>query len=229
MEGARPLDRRSGSELTIVFACDVAALPSSGAGTANGLLSNSRMSNSGEGVTRHSRDAHCARVMHRSRPHQEEGTGNAGAANAPAALRATRKARKQVTTGTPKRRHSLRNGLTAYTCSPWCTGLFSHHRSAIRLAELDPSVGRSGPHDFAVRARHRSPGDTGTSTASCFNVCGDWRNAPLHESGCAQISILFGKTEEKFLSDGTGVADQPEGPKEIGLFEFPGASRFPGQ
>ena len=112
------------------------------------------MSNSGEGVTRHSRDAHCARVMHRSRPHQEEGTGNAGAANAPAALRAVKKARKQVTTGTPKRRHSLRNGLTAYTCSPWCTGLFSHHRPAIRLAELDPSVGRSGPHDFAVRIGH---------------------------------------------------------------------------
>jgi hypothetical protein len=96
-----------------------------------------------------------------------------------------KKARKQVTTGTPKRRHSLHDGLTAYTCSPWCTGLFSHHRSTIRLAELDPSVGRSGPHDFAVRAGrarlarqhvHRIPRPTSVTIAirpSCgCETCG---------------------------------------------------------
>jgi len=48
-------------------------------------------------------------------------------------------------------RHSLRNGLRLIPRSPWCTGLDSHHRPATRLAELDPSVGGSGPHGFAVR------------------------------------------------------------------------------
>ena len=48
-------------------------------------------------------------------------------------------------------RHSLRNGVTAYTRSPRSTGLVSLRRAAQRLAALDPSVGRSGPRDFAVR------------------------------------------------------------------------------
>jgi len=41
--------------------------------------------------------------------------------------------------------------FTAYTWSPRCAGLFSHRRPAKRPARLDPSVGGSGPHDFAVR------------------------------------------------------------------------------
>src|SRR5262249_16371143 len=41
--------------------------------------------------------------------------------------------------------------LTAASRSPWSAGLVSLHRPAIRLAELDPSVGGSGPHDLAVR------------------------------------------------------------------------------
>ena len=44
--------------------------------------------------------------------------------------------------------------LTAYTGSPWCAGLVGHHHPAQRPAELDSSVGESGPHDFAVRVRH---------------------------------------------------------------------------
>jgi len=50
-------------------------------------------------------------------------------------------------------RHSPRGGGTVYTCSPRCAGLSSHRRLAIRPARLDPSVGGSGPHDFAVRFR----------------------------------------------------------------------------
>ena len=46
--------------------------------------------------------------------------------------------------------HSLRNGGTAYTRSPRCPGLIA--TVACRSSnKLDPSVGRSGPHDFAVR------------------------------------------------------------------------------
>src|SRR5689334_22559034 len=50
-------------------------------------------------------------------------------------------------------RHSLRDGVTAYTCSPRCAGLVSHRRPGEQSPpKLDLSVGRSGPHDFAVRA-----------------------------------------------------------------------------
>jgi hypothetical protein len=50
-------------------------------------------------------------------------------------------------------RHSLHDGLAVYTCSPRCPGLLAtvagvmreHHR------QRDPSVGGSGPHDFAAR------------------------------------------------------------------------------
>jgi hypothetical protein len=54
-------------------------------------------------------------------------------------------------------RHSLRNGATAYTrpsrCPDRCPGLIA--TVALRInTRLDPSVGRSGPRDFAVRVRH---------------------------------------------------------------------------
>jgi hypothetical protein len=140
----------------------------------------------GGDVTPHSRGTKRARVMHRSRPlESKRAQGMPVQRTHPQPCVQWKKARKQVTTGTPKRRHSLRNGLTAYTCSPWCTGLFSHHRSTIRLAELDPSVGRSGPHDFAVRAGrarlarqhvHRIPRPTSVTIAirpSCgCETCG---------------------------------------------------------
>jgi hypothetical protein len=47
-------------------------------------------------------------------------------------------------------RHSPRNGFTAYTCSPRCPALIATVASQIITARLDLSVGRSGPHDFAV-------------------------------------------------------------------------------
>jgi hypothetical protein len=41
---------------------------------------------------------------------------------------------------------------TAYTWSPWCTGLVGHHaRNVLAHVTRDTSVGVSGPHDFAVR------------------------------------------------------------------------------
>jgi hypothetical protein len=48
-------------------------------------------------------------------------------------------------------RHSLRNGFTAYTCSPRCAGLVSHRHLSFIIDKLDTSVGVPGPHDFAVR------------------------------------------------------------------------------
>jgi hypothetical protein len=45
--------------------------------------------------------------------------------------------------GPPKScRHSLRNGFTVAPCSPWCTGLVSHHRLRKLLsANLTPASG----------------------------------------------------------------------------------------
>ena len=50
-------------------------------------------------------------------------------------------------------RHSLRDGLRLIARSPRCTGLCSHRRQKRNWfrSRLDPSVGRSGPHAFAVR------------------------------------------------------------------------------
>ena len=44
-------------------------------------------------------------------------------------------------------RHSLRNGVTAYTRSPRCTGLFSHRRLQVTTANLIPA---SGDQDHAI-------------------------------------------------------------------------------
>ena len=50
-------------------------------------------------------------------------------------------------------RHSLRDGVTAYSGLSLVTGLVCHHRRRIDIHRLDASVGASGPHGFAVRSR----------------------------------------------------------------------------
>jgi len=104
---------------------------------------------------------------------------------------ATRKAGGSHHRSAETSRHSLRNGVTAYTRSPRCTGLFSHRRRRIIFRRLDPSVGRSGPRDFAVRASalrrarqpvHRIPPPT-------FVTIG--RSAPPVEAGCGLDSTFF--------------------------------------
>ena len=60
--------------------------------------------------------------------------------------------RKMTTGSTRATRPSLRDWFTAHTCSPRRAGLSSHRRlPGQRPCKLDPSVGGSGPHDFAVR------------------------------------------------------------------------------
>src|ERR1700722_6498741 len=62
---------------------------------------------------------------------------------APAASRAIKGKTHAHSQGSPKScRHSLRNGFTVAPCSPWCTGLFSHHRLRKLLsANLTPASG----------------------------------------------------------------------------------------
>jgi hypothetical protein len=75
-------------------------------------------------------------------------------------------------------RPSLRNGVTAYTCSPRRAGLVGRRRPRI-ARELGPSVGGSGPHDFAVRPdAHRLSAPKRPSHPDP-NVRGDSRETPL--------------------------------------------------
>jgi hypothetical protein len=57
-------------------------------------------------------------------------------------------------------RHSLRDGFTAYTYSPRGPGFLAPVVRSVRHAsELDLSVGRPGPYDFAVRSSAVRPHD----------------------------------------------------------------------
>src|SRR5690242_7240868 len=92
-------------------------------------------------------------------PLGKEGAGNAGATNAPAALRAMKKARKQVTTGTPKRSGiPCTMVLRLIRALLGVPGLIASVARGI-VHELDPSVGRSGPRDFAIRGQRHSSVD----------------------------------------------------------------------
>jgi hypothetical protein len=63
-------------------------------------------------------------------------------------------------------RPSLRNGVTAYSALSSVNRAFLPPSPRIMIRKLDPSVGRSGPHAFAVRTRHHSSVDADTSIAS---------------------------------------------------------------
>ena len=83
-----------------------------------------------------------------------EGAGNAGCRPHPRALRAKKCAscaRKQRQ-GSRNNRHSLRDGLRLIRALLGVPGFLASVASRdLHLARLDPSVGGSGPHDFAVR------------------------------------------------------------------------------
>jgi hypothetical protein len=68
--------------------------------------------------------------------------------------RLQQKTQAAVTTGSARHRHSPRNGFNAYIALSPVSGLDSHRRRRIIFRRLDPSVGGSGPRDFAVRVRH---------------------------------------------------------------------------
>jgi hypothetical protein len=129
---------------------------------------------------------------------------------APAARMQTRNA-----TGTPKHRHSLRNGFNGLSsCSPRCSGLVGHRHLAHtacrtearhrQLARLDPSVGGSGPHDLAVRRgcfrrRAKRAEHPRRPSHPASNVRDDRDTSPLGGSGCGETIINFRKTEEKYF------------------------------
>jgi hypothetical protein len=67
--------------------------------------------------------------------------------------------RTQASTGQPNNRHSLRNGVTAYRALSPENRLDCLRRPPIIFGRLDPSIGGSGPHAFAVRRPHHSSED----------------------------------------------------------------------
>jgi hypothetical protein len=98
-------------------------------------------------------------------PQRAQGMPDAGRTRR--ALRARKlhtHARKQQQ-GSRNNRHSPRNGFTAYTWSPRCTGLDGHRRLRIITANLIPA---SGDRDNTISpsARHHSSADAAASIAS---------------------------------------------------------------
>jgi hypothetical protein len=120
---------------------------------------------------------------------------------APASLACKEKCtlRTQATSGQPKQPALPAQWFTAYTCSPRCAGLLATVALRIITARLDPSIGGSGPHDFAVRlgiARQSMPQ---RPSLPASNACDD-REAPLRiGTGCAKRTIFFRKTEANYF------------------------------
>ena len=129
-----------------------------------------------------------------------EGAGNAGCRPHPLVLRAKERtlcARKRRQ-GSRNNRHSLRNGVTAYTRPPRCPGFLATVARGISTCELDPSVGGSGPRDFAVRiARASSRAPIRPSHPAPTSVT---TRPPLFVSaGCRKQIMIFRNLEAGYF------------------------------
>jgi hypothetical protein len=129
-----------------------------------------------------------------------EGAGNAGCWSHPQASCARSKAKKaheslQVRRNIPA---FPARWLTAYGALSPVSGVLATVPPGSRAARVDPSIGRSGPHAFAVRKLHPSSDDT----TGVHRIPPDVRDdayAPPIGAGCADKSIYFRKTEDKYF------------------------------
>ena len=121
-----------------------------------------------------------ARVVPKIPPSKDRGRRESRVRAAPAVSCAmcTKKCAHEHTGSAESIRPSLRNGFTAYSALSPVNGLSCHRRHADRSAQLDASVGASGPHDFAVRVSVARLASQPASTASRTNVRDD-RDTPL--------------------------------------------------
>ena len=95
-----------------------------------------------------------ARALHGRWPSEERGRRECRGHAAPAVSRAMVERCAHEHTGSAEAiRHSLRDGLTAYTCSPRrdLLGCRRHPQGALASRELATSIGAADPHDFTVR------------------------------------------------------------------------------
>jgi hypothetical protein len=128
-----------------------------------------------------------------------------------------KKARKQVTTGTPS--------SPAFPAR-WCYGLFralpgepGFFATVVRdiVHELDPSVGGSGPHGFTVRRHDRS------STARCVHripppYVRDDRDTPLMRRRDAHTQSRFSEVgKQNIFAEGLERRDRIESARKIGF------------
>jgi hypothetical protein len=116
--------------------------------------------------------------------------------------------RKQaaVTTGSAEQaRHSLRDGLPAYTCSPWGPALLPPCANRVKRVAHGISTGMPGPHDFAVRAasfvRARNLHcDTSRPPHARLASRDDRACAPLLEAGQGHRNMNSVKTKVEYFS-----------------------------
>jgi hypothetical protein len=112
-------------------------------------------------------------------------------------------------------RPSLRDGLRLMAGSPRCTGLFSHRRLAESTpARLDPSVGRSGPHAFAVRFAPARCARPMRPSHPVSHVGSDWPNAPPGGIRIGGIKHTFLKNGSKIFPLATEICNPLETPHE---------------
>ena len=136
-------------------------------------------------------------------PSDIRGRGECRAPDAPAAARVESNTRVSHHGHTANTRHSPHNGFTAYFVLSPVTGLVVTVACEVAFANLNASVGASGPHDFAVRLSavrqrhchvHRIP-----------SRVRDDRETPLCRDGMAMIlEVIWARRETNYFSNEAG-------------------------
>jgi len=83
-------------------------------------------------------------------------------------------------------RHSLRDGLRLIARSPWCAGLFSHHRRRNDSHRLDPSVGDQDHAPSPSASACLRLGQAKASIASRLTFRDDWPQRPSGRGGMGE-------------------------------------------
>src|SRR6185312_16243032 len=124
-------------------------------------------------------------------PRKQEGTGNAGCSAAPMA-RLQQKKQAAVTTG-PAETSGIPCAMVLRLIRDLLgvPGLLASVAARASPARLDPSVGRSGPHDFAVRTECRSPAAPARPSHPVPTSVAIGQTPLQVESGWRDISIFF--------------------------------------
>src|SRR6202011_4666995 len=111
---------------------------------------------------------------------------------APAVSRAKKQNAHEHTGSTGATRPSLRNGFTAYSVLSPESGLVSLRPPGLLDPGVDPSVGGTGPHAFAVRVCLRSSRRPTRPSHPASRFVTIARNVPLHEAGWGGIYTSSG-------------------------------------
>ena len=140
--------------------------------------------------------------------------------------RAAEKHGAGTTGATGSSRHSLRDGLRLIARSPWEPGFLAPITGEIISRRLDLSVGRPGPHAFAVRAddARRASSSRPSQPASRSLTIG--QNALYHRGGMARAKHILTKNgRQLFFAAGLDNRISFESSRKFrflahGIFEF---------